>query len=120
MKKDLLFLLFSVFAAIALAGCLAYVPGPPPMDGVYAPGPPPEPMVEVVPVIPFPGAVWLGGLLGLWRRRLGLEPGVLGAPTPITARSGRRATGTIPVPADGAGGRVTGDKGSSERWIRFP
>lgn len=64
MKKSLLFLLISLFASIALAGCLAYVPGPPPMDGVYAPGPPPEPVVEVVPVIPFPGAVWLGGYWG--------------------------------------------------------
>ena len=64
MKKDLLFLLFSVFAAIALAGCLAYVPGPPPLDAVYAPGPPPEAMVEVVPVAPYPGAVWIGGYWG--------------------------------------------------------
>ena len=81
MRKLLLFLLISLFAAIALAGCLAYVPGPPPMDGVYAPGPPPEPVVEVVPAIPYPGAVWLGGYWGYGGRRLGLEPGLLGTPS---------------------------------------
>ncbi len=64
MRRSVLLVLISVFAAIALAGCLAYVPGPPPLDGVYAPGPPPDPMVEVVPAIPFPGAVWMGGYWG--------------------------------------------------------
>jgi hypothetical protein len=65
MKQKKIFLLFLLAFGLVLAGCLAYVPGPPPMDyGVYAPGPPPEPVVEVVPASPFPGAVWLGGYWG--------------------------------------------------------
>ena len=81
MKKIHFVLLLSVFAAIILVGCLAYVP-PPPLDGVYAPGPPPEPLVDVVPVVPFPGAVWVGGLLGLGFHRLGVESRLLGASSP--------------------------------------
>jgi hypothetical protein len=63
MRKPVNVLLVLGLLAAALAGCLAYVP-PPPLDAVYAPGPPPEPLVEVVPAIPFPGAVWVGGTWG--------------------------------------------------------
>ena len=80
MRKSLLFLLISLFAAIALTGCLAYVPGPPPLDGVYAPGPPPEPVVEVVPAIPYPGAVWLGGYWGYGGHGWGWNRGYWGRP----------------------------------------
>ena len=97
MRKSLLFLLISLFAAIALTGCLAYVPGPPPLDGVYAPGPPPEPVVEVVPAIPYPGAVWLGGYWGYGGHRLGLEPGLLG--TPPSSGRGLGAGSLAPLPA---------------------
>jgi hypothetical protein len=62
MKRLSLFSLGSVLLLAVLVGCLAYVP--PPVDAVYAPGPPPAPLVETVPVIPFPGAVWIGGYWG--------------------------------------------------------
>ena len=96
MRKSLLFLLISLFAAIVLAGCLAYVPGPPPLDGVYAPGPPPEPVVEVVPALPYPGAVWIGGY---WA---GVPPGIIGTAVtggvpPIGARPGRRVLAPLPA-----------------------
>jgi hypothetical protein len=74
MKKLLLYFLISLFAAIALGGCLVHVPGPP-LEGVYAPGPPPEPVVEVIPPIPFPGAVWLGGYWGYGGRGWGWNRG---------------------------------------------
>ena len=63
MRMRTLVLLVVGVLTMAMIGCLAYVPPPPP-DAVYAPGPPPAPVVETVPVIPFPGAVWIGGYWG--------------------------------------------------------
>jgi hypothetical protein len=63
MRKPVFVLLAMGFLAVAVIGCLAYVP-PPPVDAVYAPGPPPAPVVEVVPAVPYPGAAWIGGYWG--------------------------------------------------------
>ena len=79
MKNFLLLLLSAVFALAALAGCLAYVPGPPP-DALYAPGPPPDPLVEVIPTIPFPGAVWIGGFWGYGHSGYNWNRGYWGRP----------------------------------------
>ncbi|WP_423455142.1 hypothetical protein [Ottowia sp. VDI28] len=55
-------------AGAALTGCVvAPAPGPVyggpayPSDNVYAPVAPPAPYTEVIPVVPFPGAIWVGG-----------------------------------------------------------
>lgn len=55
-------------AGAALTGCVvAPTPGPVyggpayPVDSVYAPVAPPAPYTEVIPVVPFPGAIWVGG-----------------------------------------------------------
>ena len=63
MKRLSLFSVGAMLLLSVLISCLAYVP-PPPVDAVCAPGPPPAPLLETVPVIPFPGAVWLGGYWG--------------------------------------------------------
>lgn len=51
-------------AGLLVAGCVV-APAPVPVaieaDEVYAPVAPPVAPVELVPVLPFPGAVWLGG-----------------------------------------------------------
>lgn len=55
----------SVLVASVLIGGCAVVPAPVPValaaDDVYAPAAPPPPQVEVIPVAPFVGAVWVGG-----------------------------------------------------------
>ncbi|MDQ6679576.1 MAG: hypothetical protein M3Y67_01250 [Pseudomonadota bacterium] len=56
-------------SALALSACVV-APYPrqsayyPEAGGVYAEAPPPAPYVEVVPAIPYPGAVWIGGYWG--------------------------------------------------------
>jgi hypothetical protein len=45
----------------APAPAVAYEPPPPPAQPIYAQAAPPEPIVEVQPVMPFAGAVWLPG-----------------------------------------------------------
>jgi hypothetical protein len=80
MKRNNILLMFLLAGAITLTGCLAYVPGPPGYDGIYAPGPPPEPLVEVIPAVPYPGAVWLGGHWGYGGRGWAWNRGYWGRP----------------------------------------
>ena len=51
-------------AGLLMSGC-AVVPAPVPVavaaGDVYAPAAPPPPQVEVIPPVPFVGAVWVGG-----------------------------------------------------------
>lgn len=51
-------------AGIFASGC-AVVPAPAPVavadEAVYAPLAPPPPQAEIVPALPFVGAVWVGG-----------------------------------------------------------
>ena len=57
-------------AAALLSGCIVvpgrHARGPAYAEpqGVYADAPPPPPYAEVVPVLPYPGAVWIGGYWG--------------------------------------------------------
>ena len=56
-------------ACAALTGCVVAPtpgpvyggPGPYGLENVYTPMAPPAPYAEVVPSVPFPGAVWIGG-----------------------------------------------------------
>lgn len=53
--------------SILMSGCVvapASVPYAVAADGVYAPVAPPAPQMEVIPPIPFVGAVWIGGYWG--------------------------------------------------------
>jgi hypothetical protein len=71
-----------VLAAFSLGGCVV---APYPRSGGYYPAegappvvvdtPPPAPYVEVVPVVPFPGAVWIGGYWGWSGHRHQWVPG---------------------------------------------
>lgn len=60
--KSRLSLVSLALASLALSGCVVVPPrhyaGPPP---VYGAAPAPAPYVEVVPVMPFAGAVWIAG-----------------------------------------------------------
>ena len=61
-------------SALLLSACVvapyqpyqAYPPGNPTYDeqGPLSEAPPPAPQYEVVPVVPFAGAIWLGGYWG--------------------------------------------------------
>jgi hypothetical protein len=65
-------------ASLMLSACVVAPYGPPHRGPVYvpapvvvgpapvivAPAPPPPPYVEVRPVVPFPGAIWIGGYWG--------------------------------------------------------
>lgn len=59
-----------------------YAPGPPPAYGVYAPLPPPPPPVQVVPALPYPGAVWIGGWWNWGGGRYAWVPGYYARPYP--------------------------------------
>ena len=67
-----------VLAALSLSACVV---APYPRAAYYPPGevvtdvPPPQPYVEVVPAIPFPGAVWIGGYWGWSGSRHSWVPG---------------------------------------------
>lgn len=49
---------------------------------VYADVPPPQPYAEVVPVMPFPGALWIGGYWGWSGGRHQWVPGHYERPRP--------------------------------------
>ena len=64
----------AVLSALVVSGCVM-VPYSPRSANAYpapddveatAEAPPPPPQVEVIPVVPFAGAIWLGGYWG-WR-----------------------------------------------------
>ena len=66
-------------AALSLSACVV---APYPRAGYYPQAgeivtdvPPPAPYVEVVPAIPFPGAVWIGGYWGWSGGRHSWMPG---------------------------------------------
>jgi hypothetical protein len=96
MKKDHLFLLFSVFAAIALAGCLAYVPGPPPMVGRFRGRDPRRIPAGEARTLRLTAreldqlAAWAGAVGVKARATVGLRPGgasaTVSVPVPRTAR----------------------------------
>ena len=69
-------------AGAALTGCVVaptpapvYGGAPYPDEGVYAPMAPPAPYTEVIPVMPFAGAVWVGGYWNWSRGRHVWVPG---------------------------------------------
>ena len=67
-------LLIVSLSAVLLSACVVapyprrvvYDQPVPADSGVIVDVPPPAPYVEVVPAIPFPGAIWIGGYWG-WR-----------------------------------------------------
>jgi hypothetical protein len=64
MKKIFLLTFVGVpLISILWIGCMVYVP---PGDVVYAPGPPPAPLVEAIPAVPYPDAVWIDGYWGYY------------------------------------------------------
>lgn len=81
-------------ATAVLSGCVvapyprrAVVYAPPPAyenspPEVYVDIPPPAPYVEVIPVLPFAGAVWIGGYWGWRSGRHHWVPGRYEAPRP--------------------------------------
>lgn len=80
--------LAGTLAALALSACVVapYPPGP----AVYGPGdtvvvspvPPPAPYVEVVPVLPYPGAIWISGYWSWSDGRHRWVPGNYARPVP--------------------------------------
>ncbi|MCZ2105504.1 MAG: hypothetical protein OZ923_05580 [Comamonadaceae bacterium] len=75
----------ALLAAALATGC-AVVPVPasaPVASGeIYAPVAPPPPQYEVVPAVPFPGAVWIGGYWNWEGRRHVWVPGRYVRPRP--------------------------------------
>lgn len=79
----------TVLAALSLAGCVV---APYPRSAVYYPAEsggaivtevaPPAPYAEVVPVAPFPGAIWIGGYWGWSGARHHWVPGRWERPRP--------------------------------------
>jgi hypothetical protein len=59
-----------------------YAPGPVGSVVVMADIPPPAPYVEVIPAMPYPGAVWLGGYWGWGGGRHQWVPGRWEQPRP--------------------------------------
>ncbi len=72
----------TLLVAGALATGCAVVPAPEPAVTVYAPIAPPPPRVEVVPALPYPGAVWIGGYWGWYGGRHVWVPGYYARPRP--------------------------------------
>ena len=74
-------LVLSLLAAGLLSACVVAPYGhrggvyAAPAPVVVAPGPPPAPMVEVVPALPYPGAIWIGGYWGWGGGRHAWVPG---------------------------------------------
>lgn len=72
--------------ATLMAGCVvapAPYPPPEPMPGeavIVSPSAPPAPIVEVVPAMPYAGAIWIGGYWGWNQGRHVWVPGRYVAP----------------------------------------
>ena len=73
----------SALAAAALSACVVAPYAPYPSEPVViAQQPPPPPYAEVVPVAPYPGAVWISGYWGWARNRHEWVPGRYERPRP--------------------------------------
>lgn len=70
-------------SALLLGGCVV-APAPVAVgpDVVYAPIAPPAPRVEVIPVVPYPGAIWISGYWNWSSGRYVWTPGYYARPRP--------------------------------------